>query len=144
MFCYSQNHTRNQIIHEIGILQGDDFSPLDFDLSSLNIEKKISRALRIDKQKINLINRIFLKDIFNNWYMQYEYNFDNSAGIYKEKLTKIGSRLTITESRSSEIALSTNCNKVILNDSDQHCECVNIIDSSSESILTYRVFSSLN
>ncbi|WP_425075491.1 hypothetical protein [Psychroserpens sp. S379A] len=140
----AQSSFPSERIFVIASLQDNTFQPLDYSVSDLGIKSKISWILKLNAKDFDLINPTFLNEPGKGWYLQFEFNSSLYAGIYKEKLRLKDDKLIITESRSAQMAIATNCNEIVFSDDENHCKCVNKKDVNLDSILKYRLFSSVN
>ncbi|WP_456440183.1 hypothetical protein [Psychroserpens sp.] len=128
----------------IASVENNTFKSLDYSLSDLSIESKISWILKLNSKDFNLVNPTIFNEIGKGWYLQYKFETLLYTGIYKEKLQLKDNLLIITESRSAMMAMASNCNKIIFTNNDDRCKCTNKKDTTLDSLLTYRLFSSLN
>jgi hypothetical protein len=65
--------------------------------------------------------------------------------LYKELLQEKNKRLLITETRSAEMAMATNCDEIAFtdDDDDEHCKCISKKNIFYGSELTHRLFFSI-
>ena len=146
-FCYGNVTAQINLPPEykviIANLNGDAPQTVDYSLNDLSIESKISWILKLNIQDINLVNPTILEEFGKGWFLQYEFATPTYAGIYKEKLHLIDNQLIISESRSAMMAIATNCNEIQFSDeTEERCKCVNLKDTTQQSEITYRLFSS--
>ena len=92
---------------------------LEVPASELFIKANIIKLLELKDTNFELINPTFKKRPGLGWYLQYEFESDGKIGLYREQLHERNGQLVISESRSAEMGMATNCEKIIFTNDNE-------------------------
>lgn len=141
---YSQVKSQKERLVVIANVAHDQAKITDFNLSDLRIESKITRAFRLDRPKLKLVNPIITNESGKGWFIQYEFKSNDYVGLWKEQLQLRNGQLVITESRNARIAMATNCEKIEFTNDTDRCKCSLKTNEALDADVIFRVFSSMH
>lgn len=114
--------------------------PMGAPASAVLIKKNVIETLGLLDTNFEMVNQTLKKRAGLGWFLQYEFESDDKIGVYREQLHERDGQLVITESRNAEMAMSTNCQKIVFTNDDTHCECVDSKIIFFDTKLTHRLF----
>ena len=130
-------------IKVVASLDKNKAKSMDVPASDLGIDRKVIRSLQLDATELDMVNPSIELNGGKGWQLSYNFVTADQVGIYQETLTERNGQLIITESRSAQMCMATNCEKVEFTDDDARCECVDKKYFFFKSEVTHRLFTSI-
>lgn len=113
---------------------------IEVSATDLGIKTQVVKLLELKDSSFEMVNPTINKRQGQGWYLQYEFESEGKIGLYREQLQERDGQLVITESRSAEMGMATNCEKLVFTDEEEHCKCVDKKIPFFQTEVTHRLF----
>lgn len=139
----AQSSYPSELIRVVATLEKNNAKAMDMTPSDLGIDRQVIRSFQLDGSEMEMNSPSIELNGSKGWQLSYKFKTGDNIGIYQETLTKRNEQLLITESRSAQMCIATNCEKVEFTDDDARCECVDKKNIFFKSEVTHRLFTSI-